>query len=180
MKQPPRGATFEIKKMTRAEFLVAALQRLEDDIGTFFNLLEEHNKKSPRKVGFWPSIRILMPIVEAIANAIKIKPQELLRTLGVSTPYLAWDLFRHSLIHGDYLQHAQYKSKEVGWGVAFIGVGHVIGSGHIGIDPIFLYKKLCEYLKQEIAKNDQSIIEIEVGVIYKNPKKEIVNDFQKL
>ena len=78
------------------------------------------------------------------------------------------------------MQHARYQSKEVGWGIAFIGVGHVITSGHIGIDAIHLYNKLTEFLATEVAKNDQTKVQVEVGVIYRNPKQEIKNDFSKL
>jgi hypothetical protein len=181
MKQPPRGAKFEKQTMPKCEYLQHALNRLNDEVGTYFQMLEEHNKKSARKVGFWSSIRIIMPIIEAISHILGEKPQDFLgKHLDVKTPYLVWDLFRHSLIHGDYIQHAKYGNKDIGWGVALIGVGHVIQSQHIGIDPIYLYKKLKEYLNQEIAKNDQSNIEFETGVIYLTPIKEIVNDFKKL
>ncbi len=181
MKHAPKGAVFEKRQISKTEFLQSALNRLDDDVGTFFTLFEEHNKKNLRKVGFWASIRLLMPIIEAISHIVGEKPQDFLKNhLDVATPYLAWDLFRHSLIHGDYLQHAKYQNKEVGWGVIFIGVGHVIGHEHLGIDPIYLYKNLREYLEQEVAKNDQSIVEVEVGVIYQNPKQEIIDDFLKL
>lgn len=181
MKQPPKGAVFEKRQMNKTEFLQAALNRLNDDVGTFFTLFEEHNKKHIRKVGFWASIRLLMPIIEAISHVVGEKPQDFLTNhLDIKTGYLTWDLFRHSLIHGDYLQHAKYQNKEVGWGVAFIGVGHIINEGHIGIDPIYLFKSLKKYLEIELAKNDQSLVDIEVGVIYLNPKQEIINDFGKL
>jgi hypothetical protein len=181
MKQPPKGAMFEKKKMKKVEFLEATLHRLNDDVGSYFVMLEEFNKKSTRKVGFWASLRMIMPIIEAISHVVGEKPQDFLRNhLGVTTGSLAWDLFRHSLIHGDYVQHAKYGTKEVGWGVALIGVDHVIGNGHIGIDTIVLYKKLKSYLEAEVAKGDQSEVEIEVGVIYTKPKQEIIDDFTKL
>lgn len=181
MKQPPKGAVFEKHQMLWCEYLRHVLDRLDDEVGTYFQLIGEHNRKSERKIGFWSSIRILMPIVEAISHVVGESPQELLGNhLDVKTPYLAWDLFRHSLIHGDYLQHAKYQNKDVGWGVAFIGVSHIIQNGHIGIDPIYLYKKLREYLEHELSKNDQTVIEFEVGVLYQNPKQEIIDDFDKL
>lgn len=181
MKKPPKGAMFEKKKMKKAEFFEAALHRLVDDVGNYFIMLEEFNKKSARKVGFWASLRMILPIVEAVSHVAGERPQDFLKNhLGVTTGDLAWDLFRHSLIHGDYLQHAKYNTKEVGWGVAFIGVDHVIGSGHIGIDPIVLYKNLKTYLEKEVTNNDQTEVEIEIGVIYTNPRQEIIDDFAKL
>lgn len=181
MKRPPKGSSFETIEMSKLGFFQTSLNKLHDDVGTILRLLEEHNKRSARKVGFWASIRLIMPIIEAVAYVAGETPQEFLENhLEVTTPYLTWDLFRHSLIHGDYMQHAKYQSKEVGWGIAFIGIGHVITSGHIGIDAIHLYNKLGEYLTAEVAKNDQIKVHVEVGVIYKNPRKEIINDFAKL
>ncbi len=181
MKQPPRGAIFETIEMTKVDFFQASLNKLHDDVGTILKLLEEHNKQSARKVGFWASMRLIMPIIEAVAHVAGETPQEFLKNhLEITTPYLTWDLFRHSLIHGDYMQHAKYQTKEVGWGIAFIGVGHVITSGHIGIDAIHLYNKLSEFLTAEVAKNDQVKVHVEVGVIYNKPKQEIVDDFIKL
>lgn len=181
MKQPPRGAFFETVEMTKVDFFRASLNKLQDDVGTILELLKEHNKQSTRKIGFWASIRMIMPIIEAVAQVADEKPQEfLINHLEITTPNLTWDLFRHSLIHGDYMQHAKYQSKEIGWGIAFIGVGHIITRGHIGIDVIYLYKKLCEFLTIEVEKNDQTKVNIEVGVIYENPKQVIIDDFTKL
>lgn len=181
MKQPPKGAIFEKRKMPKVKYLQSALGRLDDEVGTYFEMLEQHNKTHDRLVGFWSSIRILMPIIEAIAHVVDEKPQDFLEShLDVEAPYLTWDLFRHSLIHGDYVQHAKYDGKRVEWGILLMGVGNIADKEHIGIDPIFLYKKLRGYLKMEIGKNDQSLIEFEVGVIYRNPKKEIIDEFNKL
>lgn len=181
MEQPPRGAIFETIEMSKVDFFKASLNKLQDDVGTIFKLLEQHNKQSVRKVGFWASMRLIMPIVEAVSRVAGETPQEFLKNhLEITTPDLAWDLFRHSLIHGDYMQHARYQHKEVGWGIAFIGVGHVITSGHVGIDAIHLYKKLAEFLSDEVKKSDQTKAPIEIGVIYNNPKQTIIDDFSKL
>lgn len=180
MKQPPKGAIFETMTIKRVEFLQSALARLNDEVGTYFELLDKHHELSARKVGFWSSLRMLMPIIEAIAHVMDKSPQELLGNLDVQTPYLVWDLFRHSLIHGDVLQHAKYGSKEVGWGVGLNGFTHIIIDGQIGIDSRYLYSKLKEYLEAQIQLNDQQLVEIEVGVIYTNPKQEIIDDFKKL
>lgn len=181
MKQPPRGAVFEKKKMSRTEFLQGALERLNNDVGSYFEMRDEYAKKTGKQVGFWASIRMIMPIVEAVSHVVGTKPQELLENhLDITTPYLAWDLFRHSLMHGDYLQHGKYQGKDVGWGVLFLGSGHIIQSRNLSIDPITLYEKLKEYLENEISKNDQTEVEIEVGVIYQAPKQEIIDDFAKL
>lgn len=181
MKQPPRGARFETTPIKKVEFLRAVLERLTDDVGTILKLIEEHNKNSDRKIGFWVSLRMIIPIVEAISHVIGETPQNFLGNhLGITTPHLTWDLFRHSLMHGDYLQHGKYQSKHVSWGVLMMGQGHIIASEHIGIDVISLYQDLKRYLENEVANNDQTIVNVEVGVVYSTPRQEIIDDFLKL
>lgn len=181
MKQSPRGARFETTPMKKVEFLLAALGRLNDDVGTILQLIENHNKNSDRKIGFWASLRMIMPIVEAISHVVGVSPQNFLGNhLGITTPHLAWDLFRHSLMHGDYLQHGKYQSKDVSWGVLMMGQGYIITSEHIGIDVVSLYQDLKKYLEYEVAKNDQTIVNVEVRVVYSTPRQEIIDDFSRL
>lgn len=78
MKQPPRGARFETTPMKKVEYLQAALEKLNNDVGTISQLIEEHNKTSARKIGFWASIRMIMSIVEAISHVIGESPQNFL------------------------------------------------------------------------------------------------------
>lgn len=181
MKRPPTGANFEMKQMKRVDFYRDALARLNDDVGAILDLIKTHNANSDRKIGFWASLRMVLPVIEAIAHVAGETPQNFMRNyLEISTPHLAWDLFRHSLIHGDYLQHGKYQSKDVSWGVLMVGQGHIISSEHIGIDVITLYQKLKEYLEKEIVKNDQTVVNIEIGVTYTSPKQAVIDDFAKL
>lgn len=173
--------TFETVQMTKTQFLEGALGRLQDDVGTIFGLVETHNQSNPRQIGFWASVRMLMPIVESIAEVVGEKPWEFLENhLDVTTPSLAWQMFRHSLSHGDLMRHAEWQGKKVGWGIDLTGTGHIIKAGQLHLDMKYLYEKLVDYLKNEIAKNDQTIVDVKVGVIYQNPEPYIVNDFQKL
>lgn len=181
MKRPPTGSTFELSKMTRAIFFQSVLARLNDDVGTILSLIKEHNKTHPRKIGFWASIRMILPIIEAVTYVNGESPQNFLgKYLEINTPHLTWDLFRHSLMHGDYIQHGKFQDKEVSWGVLMFGEGHIIKSGYIAIDIITLYQQLRQYLESEIEKNDTTMINVEVGVIYTKPEKEISEDFTKL
>lgn len=124
MKRPPPGARFHKTQMKKAEFCAAVLARLTDDVGTILNLVDKCNQAAEHKIGFWASIRMIMPIVETVANAMGEKPQVFLgQHLGIETPYLEWDLFRRSLAHGDYLQTGEYDGKKVAWGV-FLSPGH--------------------------------------------------------
>jgi len=173
--------TFETQQMTKTEFLRGALARLQDDVGTILDLIVDHNSKNPRPIGFWPSVRMLMPIVESIGRVVDEEPWEFLENhLDVTTPNLAWQMFRHSLTHGDLMHHAELQGERVSWGIHLDGNRHIIKSGQLDLDMKYLYEKLVEYLQTEIAKNDQTIVSVPVGVIYQNPEPYIIDDFNKL
>lgn len=185
-KRPPRGANFEKLKMTKENFYKGALKRLEDDVGTILECVKTHNKNSERKIGFWSGIRLLMPIIEAVAHVSGETPQVFLGSrLHVKVPNLTWDLFRHSLTHGDFLHGAKYQDNEVGWAVHIEGVKHeVIKAGKryfvVGLDILTLFNDLKKYLETEINKKDQTIVEVEVGVNYLNPKQKVKEEFDNL
>lgn len=188
MKQPPKSARFEITQMKRVDFIGGALRRLQDDVGTILQLIDAHNLQTftnhGRTIGYWASLRLILPIIEAVSHVLGIRPQQLIGNhLNIPTPDLMWDLFRHSLTHGDTLQEGNYQGKRVSWGVGFDLGGHVISPGHINIDVPTLYTDLVNCLQSEIAKNDQTLVDVETGVDYGikgNPKQGIISDFLKL
>ena len=191
MKRPPNGSVFQMTQMRRVDFLDGALHRLQDDVGTILGLIGKHNhsavQRNERVIGFWACLRMILPIIEAVAHVLNVRPQEILGNhLNISTPNLAWDLFRHSLTHGDYLQVGTYNGQTVTWGVAFIGQGHVITNDHIGIDLLSLYEDFVRFLQEEVDKNDQTMVDIETGVEYgaqgarSQVRQEIIDDFSRL
>ncbi len=188
MKRPPRSARFETTQMRRVDFVSGALQRLQDDVGTILQLVDAHNRQTfsnhGRTVGYWASLRMILPIVEAVSHVMGVRPQELLGNhLNIVTPDLMWDLFRHSLTHGDTLQEGVSQGKRVTWGVGF-GLGnHVINSGGINIDVPTLYQDFVSYLQHEVVNNDQTLVDVETGVEYGirgNTRQAIIDDFAKL
>lgn len=177
--------TFETTQYTKTKYLQDVLSRLQNEVGTLLECVKEHNSravlKNERTIGYWATIRMLMPVVESVTEVVGEKPWNFLeKHLDVTAPHLAWQIFRHSLTHGDLLRHVKYGSETVGWGVILMGQGHIIGKGQISLDVYTLYDKLVEYLKSEIAKNDQSIVNVKVGINYANPEQYIIDDFQKL
>lgn len=172
---------FQTKDFPRAQYLTMVLNRLQDEVGELLGYIESHNLKNARKIGFWSGVRLLMPIIESVASVQNMKPWELLgRNLGVSAPHLTWQMFRHSLIHNDQMMHAEYDGKQITWGIKLSGGHHVITSGHIGLDIMCLYQDLVKYLKEEIAKNDVTLVEVRVGVLFLNPLAEVVDEFKRL
>ena len=47
MKQAPRGAVFEKRKFKKAEFLKVVYERLGNDVGNYFLLLQKKRQKDP-------------------------------------------------------------------------------------------------------------------------------------
>lgn len=181
MKRLPKGAVARTTKKKRVDLYEEALGRLENEVGVILEFIREHNESSEHRIGFWASIRMIMPIVEAVSSVAGETPQEFLREhLDIPTPFLAWDLFRHSLIHGEYLRYGEYQSEKAGWGVTLKDQGHDIGSGHIYVDMVTLYRQLREFLMNEVARNDQTTVEVEVGITYSKPRQEILDDFSRL
>ncbi len=176
----PKGASLPKKKMKKVDFYADVLVHL-NEVGILLQFLQKYNMDAVHKIGFWASIRMILPIVEAVAKVAGEKKEKFLYNhLNIKTPYLVWDMFRHPLIHGEYLQYGEYQSKQVGWKVVMKGQGHVFTSSVIEIDVACLYDKLREFLENEVKMNDQSIVEIAVGVVYSNPQRGIADDFSKL
>lgn len=188
MNRQPKSARIIKTQMKRVDFISGVLRRFQDDVGTILQLIEAHNYQTfsnkGRTIGYWASLRMILPIIEAVSQAIGIRPQQLLGDhLNVKTPDLMWDLFRHSLTHGDTIREGVYRGKHVIWGIGF-GLGsHNIISGSIGIDVPTLYQDFVTYLQKEVANNDQTLVDIETGVEYGikgDPSQGIVSDFSIL
>lgn len=176
-----RQFIFETQKFTRVQYLTDILGRLKSEVGTVFDCFKKYNNESKGKTGFWTGIRLLMPVIESVAKAIGKTPWKLLEEdLDVTAGSLVWQMFRHSLIHGDLLNHAKYGNQVVGWGLMMMEQGHIIKKNHISLDIYTLYNKLVEFLESEIAKNDQTIIEVSVGINYLQPAQYIIDNFNKL
>lgn len=184
MKQSPKGATFKTTKMPRVEFLRGVLGRLDNEAGIYFALLQEKHENSPGMipyVGFWAGIRLLMPVIESVAHILGKTPQWFMgKHLNLKTPYLVWDIYRHSLTHNNLMQHARYGTKTTGWSIGMNGQGHFAKLGTVHVDIISLYQDLQKYLEEEIVKNDQILIDLETGIIYQKPKQEMIDEFNLL
>jgi len=188
MKRSPSGAKFIFKKTSKSRFLSQIKQRLQDDVGTILDLVSQHNSKSERGIGYWASLRMILPIIEAIAHIENASPQSILTKINIPTPYLMWDLFRHSLMHGDLIHYGKYKGKQITWGVSISKDlnTHIIRDKKIHISVYKLYEDLNKYLDTSIASTNQTEIDVEVGVLYENSntknkmKREIIDEFSKL
>lgn len=184
MSRPPANSSFELETQSRKPFLEGVLGRLRNDVGYYLECAQKHNRGTGEGIGYWGSVRLLMPVIEVIARAIprfEQKPTAVLSEIGISTPYLVWILFRHSLIHNDLLQHGRYADIEASWGISMDGLGHIIKSQHISIDTATLYEDLCTLIQKEIdsAASDDTV-EVTRGIIWTDPGRHIVDEFESI
>jgi len=68
-KSQPNGATYIVKSVPKKKYLRDILHRLRDDVGVIIGAVEVHNKAHKDKIGFFPLVRMVMPIIEVIASS---------------------------------------------------------------------------------------------------------------
>jgi hypothetical protein len=182
MLRAPKGATFEKMKMGKKTYLVGVLGRLENDVGTYLECVSIKNEETGVGIGFWGSLRLLMPVVEALANTYEVKPETILKdNLNVKTPKLVWVMYRHTLAHNDLPQHGRYGTTEATWGVSMFGSNHIIQNEVVSIDVAKLYKDLVAFLKNEIRNsNDDEKVDVITGVVWTNPDAGTATEFEYL
>jgi hypothetical protein len=128
-------------------------------------------------------------VIETVAFVVGKQKEEFLeKELQVAYGFLVWEIYRHSLMHGDELRYVVYKDKTISW-AAHLGnenIGHIVVNHtdtypttiHIAIPK--LYYTLQDFLKKEIEKNDTSIINIQVGVNYPDNKSKVINQLDEI
>jgi len=101
----------------------------------------------------------MMPVIDSLSSVLMKKTRTderpkavrfMEKELDIEFPFIVWEMFRHTLMHGDEMRVLEYRKKRVGWGVS-MGLGsHRTISGHYGIDLNKLYDDLVDYLDREI------------------------------
>jgi hypothetical protein len=130
------GKRYGNRRQQRIDFMNDVKGRLENDVGPYFDCIEEVYRRTQRYVGFWALPRMLFPIIEAVATTVFRRSKagapavRLLRRLGLQYPALTWEMYRNVLMHGDELLVATYRGYSVRWAVA-IGDGHRSDNGRL-------------------------------------------------
>ncbi len=158
------------RKMLRKDFLVGVRGRLENDAGAYFESIERIRRSTGTGVGFWALVRMILPAIEAVARVIyrrsrraSAKPQRLLQEIGIAYPHLAWEMFRHSLVHTDDLRPAVYRNQIVEWEVR-VGGGHGDRRNRVAIDMRQLYTDFLRFLDREIQRSGTRMVYVERAV----------------
>lgn len=169
---------FQKRKIPKAQFLSEVKTRLENDVGAYFSHLDccRARGEGARVVGFWGGLRLLLPVVDALADVLmgrschdkRSKPVRFMeRYLEIKYPELVWEMYRHALIHGDVLRTASYRGNNISWTVSLGSDGHEFCKGRITLDVNKLYDDLISFLDGKIPKASGYIYET-VGVKFKN------------
>jgi hypothetical protein len=144
----PKQWEWAFRSKKRADALGDIKSRLEAEVGRCLRVLMK------ARTGHWAMVRMLMPIIEATSVG---KQWDLLRTLGVPYPSVAWLLYRNTLLHKDEMRIVLYRAWRVGWELDYTG-GHSFrrassrGGALLRLDLRQLYEDLVSYLDKEIAK----------------------------
>ena len=173
-----KNKKYKYLKRKRCDYLKDILKRLDDDVITCMDLIKNFNQETGKNIGFWVSVRIIMPVIETVANTLKTKPENVLKEIGIETPFLVWDMFRNSLLHGDQINSAQYSGNKIIWGISIENFECLSRKGLIHFDADDILIKLKSFIISEIKKNDETIINIPVTIEYTNPSQKIIDEFE--
>lgn len=174
IKHQPSGASYVVKTIPRKEYLQSILNRLKNDVGPIIRCIEEHNKSNKNKIGFFPMVRIIMPIIEVVATSEGRIPQDLMAELGMTLPFTEWNAYRDIFLHNDEfvvlgvdnlgLQAAIFLTSEEEQEIS-----DFLAKDGRNIDPFRLYRLLIEYLGSKIGKTrEDDTVEIISELVY-NP-----------
>jgi len=149
--------------------------RLITDVKPYVDMVQEHAKNTNTGMGNFSLIRMVMPVVETTARAMKIKPQELLSIISIPNPYLSWSIFRDVFMHNDEFEAVTIDiggNKMVvnpAIGITFSGTPaiHTTTSNYQMLNVIGLYEGLIKYIDGILSdkKNDKKI-KIVTGIEY--------------
>lgn len=174
------------KRVKRADFLSDVKGRLERDVRPYLGCIHQIYASTGKGVGFWGIARMILPVIEAVANVIyrkvtgQSKPMRLLKRLGIEFPYLFWEMYRHPLIHTDQLRTATYRGVKVNWEIR-VGGGHEFKSKHIAVDMEKLYKDFARFIDNEISTSMNKTVFVESGIKFGNGiKKNLKDEFRRI
>jgi phage terminase large subunit-like protein len=162
-------------------FLEDVQDRLRDDIDPYFDRLRELNAAG-KYPGNWAVVRMLMPVIEAVAVATETdqpqngRPYILLEKLGVPYPAVVWDMYRNGLSHSEQPFSIIYKNKRIVWSITTTWddpaiKSHSVTGQLIHINLKTLYEDFKEYIKGRLREADadelhEQILTIKTGKIY--------------
>jgi len=103
--------------------------------------------------GNWSSMRMICPVIEALAKNDTNRRNSILKLIGISYPAIFWAMYRHGLMHNDSApQSVQLEERSIGWGFnwgqneAAIMVGN-----NYSLNPSVIFDNLIHWLRAQLA-----------------------------
>lgn len=108
-------------------------------------------------VGNWASIRMMAPVIEALAKNNTGKRNKLLKEIGIEYPTIFWAMYRHGLMHNDTMpQSIQLGEKSIGWGFNWGQKEAALMVGNCySLNPAIIFDNLTAWLRMELINNDK-------------------------
>lgn len=175
--------------------LIKIRGRLINEAGTYIEAILNHNKTHNYEVGFFGSVRVIVPIIDHLTFIIyrdrsRKSRNKLLKDLGIKYPELVWHIFRHSLIHGDVPCQITMGKQVITWFIKLHNTEHEyeILNGNfksstnrpletpivIHLDIIKLYNDLVNYLEtlsNNTSKSKKTYLIIDTVLMKTKSKK---------
>src|SRR6185312_11726920 len=171
----------KLKAINKKEHLQNVRGRLVGEVKIIGEYLEDYDKQQmgedAKPIGFYSMIRIIMPIVETVARAQRIKPYDLLGELGVRAPNVTWRLYRHVFLHHDeFVTAATDRVLAIPSGIALINpntdpeVAEFFAKDGRNANPLLLLDQLIKYLDRIITEtsSDEEVKILETIIFEEN------------
>lgn len=178
------------RNISKKLYLIYILDRLNQEYIPILEMVINYNSSHKESVGgFWSFARIIFPVIEAVAFAIGKSKQDFLQEdLNVPFSHLVWELYRHPLMHSDQLNYGLYKDKTILWAIHldnelskhFVAKATKTHPTTIHVAVPMLYYDLKEFLIKEIAKNNNSIVQIQIGAHFPENEGKLANELKKI
>ena len=172
---PHTGTKYVPKDVNYKEQLEKFRGRLKGEVGFILDSINLHNKyHHDRALGFFPMVRMLMPIIDALATLEGIEPEELFGKMkGVPHPNLMWTLYRDSLLHNDELPLGAIDKEGIPGGILISpddnDYPEILTKDPRNLDVGLLYRSMVKYLDEAISKADPNETRKVIDVVEYDP-----------
>ena len=169
----PNGAHYMLTEKNYKKYLQHVRSRLEMEVSPYITYIQELHKADPEAPlpGFFSLVRMVMPVVDAVATVQGVEPPTILAALGAPAPNLMWNLYRDMLLHNDELMFGAVGGRGIatGIGVTFEGEKYpdIFKTDYRFLDIGHLYRQLLEYLdEQSDNASKDKVVKIVSGIEY--------------
>lgn len=152
----------------RAAMAATILKRINEEYEPILKFLMS---TSEPPIGFWTSVRMIMPIVETTSKLGETTASNLLKELNVPKPKIAWAMFRDGLSHGEIpFEIEDLDGQKYAWSISFNGKHNLTQTSNptcITISMPLLLTDLKRYL-ESFLEDEEKEISIQTGAKFED------------